>query len=79
MTQHESDLMAIEVKAAKLATDFAYCVEGISQDMNPTLCNEAQFIYSRMEQLTGLICDLRKSIWPDKQYQEGAILWEWNA
>lgn len=79
MTTQENELMSIEVKAARLATDFAYCIEGISQDMNPTLCSEAQFIYSRMEQITGMICDLRKAIWPDKNYQDGTVLWEWTA
>ena len=72
------ELMKIESKAIMLATDFAMSCEAHAQEMTPVLCNDAQFIYSRLENISGLIADFRMAFTKPVEGEEGRIVKAWK-
>lgn len=72
------ELMRIESKTVMLATDFAMVCEANTQKMSPVLCNDAQFIYSRLENIAGLIADFRMAFNKPIEGEEGRIVKAWK-
>lgn len=71
-------IMSIESKVTRLATDFAMLCERYTCEMTPVLCNDAQFIYSRLENIAGLLDEFRMAFVKPLEGEEGRIVKSWK-
>lgn len=75
-----TELLTIGNKVGSVAKEFDKLCEMRCQDFTPLMCNEAQYIYSRLMQVQGLITDFMESFLPVNYdgMAEGTILKAWK-